>query len=119
MKTKTTGRRDAIAKSSKKLAAPGLPIVPRVGDKVLLPGSGSPLEITYVYYLGCEVNLQLPGTNLEWFRVKAESLTYVERKPPAKTSNPFTHPKPVIDDADEALDRIDAVRGENLDRLDG
>jgi len=76
-----------MAKSSKKFAAPELPRVPRVGDKVMLPGSRSLLEITYVYYLGGEVNLRLPGTNLEWFRVKADTLIYVERKTPAKTSN--------------------------------
>jgi hypothetical protein len=93
MNTKrTTDLRDAMAKSGKKSAARELPIVPRLGDKVMLPGSGSPLEITHVYYGGGEVNLQFPGTNLEWFRVKADTLTFVERKPPAKTSNPFTSP---------------------------
>jgi hypothetical protein len=108
-----------MAKSSKKPAAPELPMVPRVGDKVRLPGSRSLLEITHVYYLGCEVNLQLPGTNLEWFRVKADTLTYVERnverKPPAKSSNPLTNPEPVIDTS-EMLERIDMIRRESLKR---
>jgi hypothetical protein len=106
MNSKTTGPRDAMAKSSKKPAAPELPMVPRVGDKVRLPGSRSLLEITHVYYLGCEVNLELPGTNLEWFRVKADTLTYVERKPPAKSSNPLTNPEPVIATA-EVMERMD------------
>jgi hypothetical protein len=60
--------------------APVLSMMPRVGDKVMLPGSRSTLEITHVYCLGGEVSLQLPGTNIEWFRVRADTLTYVERK---------------------------------------
>ena len=91
--------------------------MPRVGDKVTTPRSSSVLEVTHVYYGGEEVNLQRPGTNLEWFRVKADTLTYVERKPPARTSNPFTEPEPVID-ADEILERIATVQEENLKRLD-
>ncbi len=79
--------------------------MPRVGDKVTIPRADSPLEITHVYYGGDEVNLQLPGTNLEWFRVKTSTLTFVERKPPARTSNPFTSPEPTFD-AREVLERI-------------
>jgi hypothetical protein len=67
---------------------PEPPIVPRVGDKVtardLALSSKYPTSIT-----GDEVNLQPPGTNLEWFRVKTSTLSFVER---AKTSNPFTNP---------------------------
>jgi hypothetical protein len=81
-----------MAKPRKKADAPEAPIMPRVGDKVTTPRSSSVLEISHVHYGGDEVNLQLPGTNLEWFRVKANTLTYVERKPPARTSNPFTDP---------------------------
>ena len=66
---------------------------------------------------GTEVTLGRPGTNLQWFRVKADTLTYVDRKPPARTSNPFTDPEPVID-ADEILERIATIQEENLKRLD-
>ena len=51
--------------------------------------------VSHVYVGGDEVDLYVPGTNLERFRVRADALTYVERKPPAKTSNPFTTPEPV------------------------
>ena len=59
----------------------------------------------------------MPGTNLERFRVRTDTITFVERKPPARTSNPFTDPEPVID-AGEVLERIAAVQEENLKRLD-
>ena len=57
------------------------------------------------------------GINLQWFRVRADTLTYVDRKPPAKTSNPFTTPEPAFD-ADEVLERIRTVQEENLQRFD-
>jgi hypothetical protein len=106
-----------MAKSSNKATVPGPPIVPRVGDKVTIPRAKSVLEITRVSDGGQEVDLHLPGTNLEWFRIKSDTLTYVERKPPAKTSNPFTKPEPVIDTA-EVMERIELVRRENLERID-
>jgi hypothetical protein len=43
------------------------------------------------------------------FRHRTDTLTYVERKPPARTSNPFADPEPVID-ADEILERIGTVQ---------
>jgi hypothetical protein len=57
------------------------------------------------------------ATNLERFRVCTDTLTFVERKPPASTSDPFTHPEPVLD-VGEVLKRITAVQEENLKRLD-
>jgi hypothetical protein len=48
------------------------------------------------------------------FRVKADTLTYVERQPPAKTSNPFTTPEPTLD-AEAVLERIDIVRRQGHD----
>jgi hypothetical protein len=106
-----------MAKPRKKAAAPELPIVPQVGDKVTISRASSVLEISQVHHGGDEVNLQLPGTNLEWFRVKTDTLTFVERKPPARTSNPFTNPEPILDTG-EVLERIDIVRRENLKRID-
>jgi hypothetical protein len=44
-------------------------------------------------------------------------LTFVERKPPARTSNPFTNPEPTFDAA-EVLERIGAVHAVSLKRLD-
>jgi hypothetical protein len=37
--------------------------------------------------------------------------------PPARTANPFSNPEPVFD-TDEILERIAAVKEENLKRLD-
>ena len=93
------------------------PIVPRVGDKVTIPRASGVLEVEQVSRDGSEVTLRLPGTNLQWFRIHAETLTYVERKPPAKTSNLFTTPEPAFDTA-EVLEKIDSVRVENLQRSD-
>jgi len=97
---------------------PEPPPMPQVGDKVKLPNVQSVLEITHVGHDGEEVNLQLPNTKLEWFRVRTDTLTFVDRKPPAKTANPFTSPEPVFN-AEEILDRIAIVQRENLERSDG
>jgi hypothetical protein len=51
--------------------------------------------------------------NLERFRVRTDNLTFVERKSPAKTSNPFTTPEPALDGG-ELLDRIGTVQREDL-----
>jgi hypothetical protein len=90
--------------------------MPQVGDKVYPPRSVV-YEISKVHHGGEEVDLHVPGTNLERFRVRTDSITFVERKPPARTSNPFTNPEPVID-AGEVLERIATVKEENLKRLD-
>jgi hypothetical protein len=103
--------------SRKKPAAPAAPIVPRVGDKVTIPRASSVLEVEQVSSDGSEVTLRRPGTNLQWFRVPADTLTYVDRQPPAKTSNPFTTPEPTLDAA-AVLERIDIVRRESLKRID-
>src|SRR5271155_2234733 len=100
----------------KQTSAPETPPIPRVGDKVKRPRSDSILEITQVYGDG-EVNLVLPGTNLEWFRVQSDTLTFVERKPSPKTSNPFTTPEPEIDTA-EVMERVATVQRESLKQLD-
>jgi uncharacterized small protein (DUF1192 family) len=106
-----------MAKTRKQATTPEPPPRPQVGDKVTNAKS-SVLEITHVSLDGLEVNLVLPGTNLEWFRVRTDALTFVERKPPARTSNPFTNAEPVLD-VDEILERIATVQEENLNRLDG
>jgi hypothetical protein len=86
-----------MAKSRKKPAAPEAPAVPQVGDKVMPARLEMVYEISHVSHAGAEVNLHVPGTNLERFRVRTGTLTFVERKPPARTSNPFTNPEPVLE----------------------
>src|SRR5438270_11295229 len=105
------------AKPRKNPAAPEPPLIPRVGDKVTIPRSESVLEVTSVSRDGDEVNLQLPGTNLQWFRVRSDTLTFVERKARARTSNPFTSPESVFDTG-EVMERIHNVERENLQRLE-
>jgi hypothetical protein len=100
----------------KQAAAPEPPPTPQVGDKVSA-GTNSAYEIAKVHHGGEEVDLQFPGTNLMRFRVPIDKLTYVERKPPAKTSNPFTTPEPAFDAA-EVMERIASVKQENLKRFD-
>src|ERR1700757_3974056 len=105
-----------MAKPRKKPAAQPAaepPPMPLIGDKVTMPRSKSVLEIVHVSRNGDEVDLLLPGTNLQWFRVKTSDLTFVDRKPPARTSNPFTTLEPVFD-AGEILERIRTVQEENL-----
>lgn len=85
-----------MAKSRKKPAASEVPIELHIGDKVNIPRATSVLEISLVHHGGDEVGLQLPGTNLQWFRIKADTLTYVDRK----------LPEPVFD-AGELLERIE------------
>jgi hypothetical protein len=91
----------------KQIATPEPAPMPNVGDKVKRSGSDSILEITQANADG-EVNLVLPGTNLEWFRVRTDTLTFVERKPQPRTSNPFTTPEPEIDTA-EVMERIATI----------
>jgi hypothetical protein len=88
-----------------------------VGAAGTIPRIESVLEVDQVTPDGSEVTLRRPGTNLQWFRIKADTLTYVDRKPPARTSNPFTEPEPVFD-SEEILERIATVQKENLKRLD-
>ncbi len=96
-----------------KKAAPATQAPPQVGDKVYPPRSELVYEIGHVYVGGNEVDLRVPGTNLERFRVRTDALTYVERKPPVKTSNPFTNPEPVFDGG-ELLEKIETVQRDSL-----
>jgi hypothetical protein len=105
-----------MAKPRKRTAGLEPPPMPKIGDKVTMPRSESVLEVTSVSRDGDEVNLQLAGTNLQWFRVRSDTLTFVERKAPARTSNPFTTAEPVFN-ASEVMERIRTVERENLQRL--
>jgi hypothetical protein len=90
---------------------------PRIGDKVTVPPSDFVREITYVSKDGDEVNLQAPGTNLEWYRVEVSKLKFVERQPAPRSSNPFTAAEPTFD-AEAILIRLYNAQLEVLERLD-
>jgi hypothetical protein len=106
-----------MAKSAKKLDG-AKPSLPQVGDKVLPPRSEMVYEIMRVHFGRDEVDLHVPGTNLERYRVRTDALRYVERMPPVQTSNPFTKAEPVFDTGD-VLDRIAIVQQESLKQFDG
>jgi hypothetical protein len=106
-----------MAKARKKDGAPESPPAPQVGDKVIPARSAMVYEISKVHIGGDEVDLHVSGTNLQRFRVRTDTLTFVERKPPSRTSNPFTTPEPVFDTG-EVLERISTVKEECLKRLD-
>jgi len=101
----------------RKQAAPDAPAPPQVGDKVYPPRSQLVYEISRVRDDGQEVDLHVPGTNLERFRVRTDTLTFVERKPPVKTSNPFTTPELVFDGG-ELLEKIETVQRDSLKQSD-
>jgi hypothetical protein len=91
--------------------------MPQVGDKVYPPNSQMVYEISHVHVGGDEVDLHVPGTNLQRFRVRTDRLTFVERKPPVRTSNPFTSPEPVFDGG-QLLERIETVQRDDLRQSD-
>jgi hypothetical protein len=66
---------------------------------------------------GIEVNLHVPGTNLERFRVRVSDLTFVEREAPARTSNPFTTPESTLDTT-KVLEKIANWRNNGPEMLD-
>jgi hypothetical protein len=105
-----------MAKIRKKASAPEPLIAPQVGDKVIPARSEMVYEILRVHDGGDEVDLHVTGTNLHRFRERIDNLTFVERKLPARTSNPFTNPEPTLD-AGEVLERIRTVERDNLQRL--
>jgi hypothetical protein len=106
-----------MAKTRKQTAAYDLPPTPQVGDKVKPGRSDMVYEISRVSQDGSHVDLHVPGMNLDRFRVRTDTLTFVERKPQARTSNPFTQAGPAFD-ASELMKRISSVQRENLERLD-
>jgi hypothetical protein len=98
-----------MAKTRKPAAEPESQPMPQVGDKVIPERSESTWVITHVSPDGNEVNLNLEGTNLDRFRVRSATLKFVDRKPPVKTSNPFTNAEPVLDAA-QVLERVRVVQ---------
>lgn len=56
---------------------PNSPRIPKIGDKVIPRGSAMVYTILQVYDDG-EVNLHVPGMNLDRFRVPVRDLTWVE-----------------------------------------
>ncbi len=87
---------------------------PVVGDIVTVGTGKSELRITKVYDNGQAVDLELPGTNLERFRVPVEDLNFVERQP----RKPKEPEKPKID-VEEVREHIDAVHHSIIEHING
>jgi hypothetical protein len=106
---------EALSEKPSKPARPADTPTPQVGDKVVLTDSkvGMVYEVSYVSSDGREVNLHLPGTNLERFRINPDDLTFVERQAPAKVPA-----KPAFD-AEEIRERIASVQQICMDHLIG
>jgi hypothetical protein len=83
------------------------PIVAQSRRQGLPAALGDDLRDKQGYVGGDEGDLDVLGTSLERFRVRTDSLTFVKRRPPAKSSNPFTTPEPVSD-AGEMVDQRSA-----------
>jgi hypothetical protein len=91
------------------------PPAPQVGDKVIPERSESTYIVTRVSPDGSELDLSLPGTNIERFRVKTATLKFVDRVP--QPTRPAAEGHPTLN-AGEVTERIANVQRENLQRLD-
>ncbi|QNI36870.1 hypothetical protein [Edaphobacter albus] len=87
---------------------------PQVGDRVTVDGSTTVWTVSSVSYSGREVNLSIPGTNLERFRVPIDDLNF-EGRVPRKPKEP---PKPKMD-VEAIRERIEETGHSILDHLQG
>jgi hypothetical protein len=101
-----------MAKARKSAAQAETRRIPRVGDRVIPPRSELIYEITHVGVDDSDVNIAVPGTNLERFRVRTDTLTFVDKPRP----EPAAKPEPELD-ADQIIERITHVQRESTQRL--
>jgi hypothetical protein len=87
---------------------------PQVGDRVTIGNSDTVFIITRASPNGKDVDLNLPGTNMERFRVPTEDLKFVDLAP-----RPPTKPaKPAIN-VEEVRERIATAQHASMDQLSG
>lgn len=103
-----------MAKLNKQVAAPEPPPAPRSGDRVTLGTSDSVYIVTRASADGKDVDLNLPGTNLERFRVTVEDLKFVDLAPrqPAKPAKPSIN-------IEEVRERLTTAQHTSMDQLSG
>ena len=88
--------------------------VPSLGERVSIGSSGTVFTITRVSEK--DVDLQLPGTNIERFRVPVDDLRYVDApKEPSRSSKPA---KPAIN-LEEVRERIATAQQSSIDQFSG
>lgn len=88
--------------------------IPQAGDRVTVDGSTTVWTVTSVSYSGREVNLGIPGTNLERFRVPIDDLEFEGRV----LRKPKEPPKPKMD-VEAIRDRVEETGHSILDHLHG
>ena len=88
--------------------------IPDVGERVLKDGKNEYI-VSRVSPDGEQVDLTVPGTNLEIYRVRTSTLKFLDR--PTQPARKTARGKPKLDTAD-LLERIGNVERENLQRLD-
>jgi hypothetical protein len=88
--------------------------VPSLGERVSIGSSGTVFTITRVS--DKDVDLQLPGTNIERFRVPVDDLRYLDApKEPSGASKPA---KPAIN-LEEVRERIATAQQGSIDQFSG
>ena len=101
-----------MAKSRKEAAAPNAPLEPRIGDRVSI----SSFDTVYIITRASidNVDLNLPGANIERFRVPTQDLRFVDLapRPPAKPA------KPTIN-LEEVRERLATAQHASMDQLSG
>jgi hypothetical protein len=95
-------------------AAPDPATTPQVGDKVTLGTSETVFVVTRASSDGNDVDLNLPGTNIERFRVPTEDLKFVELSARA----PIKPARPRIN-IEEVRERLAIARQSSIDQLSG
>jgi hypothetical protein len=98
----------------KQAAAPETPPAPRSGDRVTLGTSDTVYVVTRASSDGKDVDLNLPGTNIERFRVPTADLKFVDLapRPPAKPARPSIN-------VEEVRERLTMAQQDSMDQLSG
>ncbi len=87
---------------------------PALGDRVTIGGGETIWTISSIGYKGDEVNLHIPGSNLERFRVRVSDLVPVELTPRTK---PTLAPKKPRIDAESINEALIVAQHESVQHL--
>ena len=88
--------------------------IPGLGERVSIGSSGTVFSITRVSEK--DVDLQLPGTNIERFRVPVDDLQYLDA--PKEASRSSKPAKPAIN-LEEVRERIATAQQSSIDQFSG
>jgi hypothetical protein len=103
-----------MGKALTQAATPEPPPTPQVGDRVTLGISDTIYIVTRASSDGKDVDLNLPGTNIERFRVPTLDLKFVDLAPrtPSKPAKPFIN-------VEEVRERLATLQHASMDQLSG